>query len=206
MLLYYRSAFLMTKASSQSVVPCLIQTWESSLSLLQQWLLKQCGDSELTNDLLQETFIRALNQKQNFCLINNQKAWLFRVAHNLLTDELRRSHKLSAEEDLLASLPYNTDELRPVDNLAQCLPKALNKLSAQEREIIESCDLRGLKQHDYATLHGLSLPATKSRIQRARSKLKQILHCQCQIKFDEHDKVCCFSPQHSKADTEKSNS
>lgn len=166
------------------------------MSYLHHWLLKQSGDQELAADLLQETFLRAFNQKSDFCLINDQKAWLFKVANNLLTDELRKNKRSQLNEtDTFHRIYSAVEELRPVDNLAQCLPKALNKLSPIDREIIESCDIQGVKQFDYAALHGISVPAAKSRIQRARGKLRQILKCQCQIRFDEHQQVCCFTPQ-----------
>ncbi len=188
----------MTEQSLTPTVPCLLQTWESSVSYLHHWLLKQSGDKDLAADLLQETFLRALTQQSDFCLINDQRAWLFKVANNLLTDELRKNKRSQLnEKDTFHRIYSAVEELRPVDNLVQCLPKALNKLSPIDREIIESCDLQGLKQLDYADLHGISVSAAKSRIQRAREKLRQILKCQCQISFDEHKQVCCFSPQNA---------
>ena len=174
----------------------ILETWHLSESALFRWLLKQCCDEDLAFDLLQETFLRALKQEKSFCEIANQQAWLFRVARNLLTDEWRKATKFEAG-GLLAQqrLPDLPEALPPVDSLAQCLPKALAKLSQTDRSIIEACDLQGVSQHQYAAQHGLSLPATKSRIQRARIRLKDILKTQCQIRFDEHQNVCCFFPE-----------
>lgn len=46
-----------------------------------------------------------------------------------------------------------------------------------------------------AELPGISLPGAKSRIQRARQRLRQQLVCACQVTFDENGDVCCFVPR-----------
>ncbi len=170
----------------------MIETWHLSESDIYYWLLKQSGDADLSFDLLQDTFLRALQQEKKFCDIHNQRAWLYRVAHNLLMDEKRKSGKLlvsSADENEIASVH---EEQPAVDSLAQCLPKALEKLSPPDREVIRQCDLRGQTQQAFAADNGLTLVATKSRIQRARRKLKAVLQKQCHIRFDSQQRVCCF--------------
>ncbi|MFV0450009.1 MAG: sigma-70 family RNA polymerase sigma factor [Vibrio sp.] len=175
-----------------SAVPCLIETWHLSESELYYWLLKQTGDPDLSFDLLQDTFLKALQQKQAFCDIQNQRAWLYRVARNMLIDKQRKANQeqvqvVSDNEPILEEY-----ELPAVDSLAQCLPKALSKLTEPESEIIKQCDLQGLTQQQFAEQNGLTLVATKSRIQRARHKLKGVLQTQCHIRFDEQQRVCCF--------------
>ncbi|SHO56575.1 sigma-70 family RNA polymerase sigma factor [Vibrio quintilis] len=188
----------MVTQSHSSVVPCLSRTWHLSESVLYHWLLKQCGDQDLAFDLLQETFLRALKQDKAFCSIQNQQAWLFRVARNLLTDEQRKNIRFTPDaESTFNTLEDIAEELPPVDSLAQCLPKALGKMSPADRAVIEACDLQGMSQQHYAASHDLTLPAVKSRIQRARLRLKEILKNQCRIRFDENQKVCCFFPEES---------
>ena len=70
----------------------------------------------------------------------------------------------------------------------------MNNLSAEDKEIIESCDLEGLNQIEYARQKDITLPAAKSRIQRARKRLKVELHIACKIILDDKGNVCCFDP------------
>ncbi|MGY5450533.1 sigma-70 family RNA polymerase sigma factor [Agarivorans sp. MS3-6] len=179
-------------------VPCLLDTWHLTESELYYWLLKQSANQDIAFDLLQETFLRALQQKKAFCDIKNQRSWLFRVARNLYVDMLRQSKRLSYDDGLLLSAYADTTEEQPVvDSLAQCLPIALKQLSPADQNIIEACDLKGMAQQQFANQHGLSLSATKSRIQRARNKLKLTLKKQCQIRLDEQQRVCCYVPKTS---------
>lgn len=175
-----------------STVPCLLETWHLSESELYSWLVKQTSDTELSFDLLQDTFLKALLQKQAFCDIQNQRAWLYRVARNMLIDKQRRANQeqvlnLSNDDSI-----WEAHELPVIDSLAQCLPKALSNLTESERDIIKQCDLQGLTQQQFAKKNGLTLVATKSRIQRARQKLKNILQTKCHVRFDEKQRVCCF--------------
>lgn len=179
----------------KKVRPCLLEIWHLSETGLFRWLLKQCHDQDLAFDLLQETFLRALQQEQAFCTITNQRAWLFRVAANLLNDQWRAAELLSFNEPLLEQVEDKVEPSPAVDSLAQCLPKALRRLTPEDKMIIEACDLNGMSQQAFAKQQGLTLSATKSRIQRAREKLRQILKTQCQIRFDEQQNVCCFIPR-----------
>ncbi|RKF18689.1 sigma-70 family RNA polymerase sigma factor [Alginatibacterium sediminis] len=179
-------------STPSSAVPCLMETWHLSESELYHWLLKHTNDPQLSFDLLQDTFLKALQQEQDFCDILNQRAWLYRVTRNLLVDRQRKAN----QEQNLPLLDYEPlwveQEVYAIDSLAQCIPKALNKLSPSESQIIQQCDLQGMSQQSFASEHGLTIVATKSRIQRARKKLKTILQKQCHIQFDEQQRVCCF--------------
>lgn len=182
------------------VPPCLMKTWQAEESNLYYWLFKQCGDGELCFDLLQDTFLRAMQQQQKFCDIANQRAWLYRVAQNLLVDEQRYFGRWHSEIELPEPV-WQPNQQPAVDSLVQCLPKALKRLCDEDRQIIEACDLKGQSQVEFSRQHALTLSATKSRIQRARQRLRGVLKSQCHIRFDDQQHVCCFyadsSPDHT---------
>jgi RNA polymerase sigma-70 factor (ECF subfamily) len=175
---------------------CLIQAWDSHERELRTWLRKQLGSTADAEDVLQDVFLKALRQDKKFCAINNTRAWLFQVARNALIDRLRLKHDpLELPDDV----PQANDEPAPVDTLATCLPRALAELPAEDHDIISACDLQGMKQDDYARQHGLSLPGAKSRLQRARKRLKAHLEAHCQVRYDDVGKVCCFVPRETSA-------
>ena len=127
-----------------------------------------------------------------FVRIENARAWLFHVARNRLIDRYRMTHEQVA---LPENLPADDTEVAAVDELSECLPRVLSELSAQDREAITLCDLDGISQQRFAELKGISLPAAKSRIQRARRRMRQQLETGCQVQLDETGSVCCFVPR-----------
>jgi RNA polymerase sigma-70 factor (ECF subfamily) len=115
------------------------------------------------------------------------------VARNALADRLRVSREHVPLPDDLVS-PEN--ELAPVvDDLSACLSRVLCELSADDRLAITLCDLEGHSQQELADRLGISLSAAKSRIQRARRRLKERMTSACQVRFDEDGKVCSFTPR-----------
>lgn len=170
---------------------CVLKSWRDHESELRGYLIRQVNDKPLAEDLLQDVFIRAIVAGAGFCKLENPRAWLFAVARNHLVDHLRK-HKISVEVEDIGDQAAEVDALV---SLSGCLPRALQNLSEEDRDVVTQCDLEGMNQAEYAQMHKLGLPAIKSRIQRARRRLKQQLQTNCQVRFDENGKVCCFLPK-----------
>lgn len=166
--------------------------WHRHEGELRAWVRGRMGNAHDAEDMVQELFLKALRQDKKFCEINNARAWLFEVARNALADRLRlKKEQVELPDDLASEI----NESAAVDSLAVCLPRALAELSEEDREVITLCDLEGVNQEDYARLKGLSLPGAKSRVQRARKRLREHLTQACQVRFDEFGQVCCFVPR-----------
>ncbi|WEM44382.1 sigma-70 family RNA polymerase sigma factor (plasmid) [Photobacterium sp. DA100] len=181
--------------NSHNARPCLMDAWAQYARPLALWLTTQTNDAELTDDLLQEVFIRAMVKDYAFCNISNPRAWLYRVANNLLIDHRRKKHPLPLEQDI----EQENDPQAVVDTLTQCLNRVLSELPQPDSHVLKACDIKGMTQQAYANQQGLTLPAVKSRLLRARNKLKQQLILSCQVKLDANQQVCCFTPRREKS-------
>ena len=171
---------------------CVTQAWDLHENELRRFLMSRVRDADLAEDLLQDVFVKALATGTEFCMLENTRAWLFRVTKNGLTD-FQRTHKVYQE--VSDEQMQQVEHTAPVVNLSSCLPAALNKLSAEDREIIRLCDLEGVSQGQYAGQKGITPAGAKSRVQRARKRLKKALHQACKIEMDELGNVCCFDPE-----------
>lgn len=88
-------------------------------------------------------------------------------------------------------MPVDDETTDPVDSLADCIARALPHCAPTDRDILRQCDLEGVRQADYGRRNGLSLPATKARLRRARQRLRDRLVDQCGIVFDDQGRICC---------------
>ncbi|TOO25987.1 RNA polymerase subunit sigma-70, partial [Vibrio parahaemolyticus] len=68
----------------------------------------------------------------------------------MLIDKQRKANQEQVQELSDNASIWEEHELPAVDSLAQCLPKALLKLTDSESEIIKQCDLQGLTQQQFA--------------------------------------------------------
>jgi len=171
---------------------CLMTAWHQHEAELRGWLRHRLRNPVDAEDLLQDVFLKAVRQGERFCAIVNARAWLYEVARNALADRLRLArHTVELPEDLSADV----EEAAGVDSLAACLPRVLSELSPEDREAITLCDLEGLPQDEYARRKGLSLPGAKSRVQRARKRLREQLTQSCQVSLDAAGQVRDFVPR-----------
>ena len=171
---------------------CLMQAWREHEAELRAWLRRHLGNGADAEDLLQDLFIKALRQGDRFCSIGNARAWLFEVARNAIADRLRVARQMvELPEDLAAE----TVETAAVYDLTACLPRVLSELSADDREAITLCDIEGITQQEYARRKGLTLAGAKSRVQRARKRLRERLTEACQVKLDPSGQVVDFVPR-----------
>ena len=171
---------------------CLMTAWQANEAELRGWLRHRLGEAVDADELLQDLFIKAMREGERFCAIANARAWLYEVARNALADRFRLARKTVELPDDLAG---ETDEIATIDSLAACLPRVLGELHPADREVITLCDLEGLPQDEYARRKGLTLPGAKSRIQRARRRLREQLTHACRVRLDDAGRVSDFSPR-----------
>jgi len=171
---------------------CLIQAWDKHELELRRWLISRLGNPSDANDLLQDVFEKVMMQGQGVCNVKHMRAWLFQITRNTLIDNFRlKRETIELADDVAEDL----EESEAVDTLSECIPRVLLELSVDDREVITRCDIEGMKQQDFANMKGISLPAVKSRVQRARKHLRQTLEKNCQVRFSETGHVCCFVPR-----------
>lgn len=171
---------------------CIDAAWRKHAPELRSWLRKNMNQPQDVDDMMQDLFMKALGQGSKFCSIANARAWLFEVARNTMADRLRVRREMVELPDDLAS---EVDDRQAVDQLSACLPRVLAELSRTDREAIDLCDLEGLSQAEYAAKVGLNLSAAKSRLQRARQKMRERMTQACQVKFDGQGHVQDFVPR-----------
>jgi RNA polymerase sigma-70 factor (ECF subfamily) len=177
---------------TRAPLACALNAWNEHQSEIKGYLIHRLGDPPLPEDLLQEVFLKAIRQGEDFCTLDNPRAWLFQVARNALADHLRvMKDSVSLPEDLMEEEPV----IAPVDALAECLERVLSELPEGDHEIIQRCDLERMKLQAYADTHVLTLSAVKSRIQRARQRMRETMTRNCQVRFDDAGQVCCHVPR-----------
>lgn len=171
---------------------CALAAWHKHQREIQRYLTHRSADPPVAEDLLQEVFFKAMRQGDAFCTLENPRAWLFQVARNALADHFRLARDyVPLPDDLIEEVRA----VEPVDALAGCMERVLTELPEADGDVIRQCDLQGMTLQRYAEAHGLTLPAVKSRIQRARQRMRERMVRLCQVQFDETGNVCCHVPR-----------
>jgi RNA polymerase sigma-70 factor (ECF subfamily) len=144
------------------------------------------GSDEEAEDLVQETYTRALAGWSSFKADTNLRAWLFRILRNAHIDSYRRAqvspvredggHDADATDASVGREPLRGDaeleRLRSV--VAADIDAALASLSVDARTLI-LLDLEGFSGEELAGILGCAVGAVKSRLSRARETLRERL-------------------------------
>jgi RNA polymerase sigma-70 factor (ECF subfamily) len=137
-------------------------------------------NSEAAEDATQEVFVKMMKHANQFHGDAKLSTWLFSITANWCRDYLRKADNKSKEsEDVLISLPAPS-ELAPDRNLERReserrVQRALQSLTAEQREAILLSRYQGLSYAEIAQIAGCSEGAVKTRVFRAMETLKKIL-------------------------------
>lgn len=136
-------------------------------------------------DLVQETYLRAVRAFGQLMPDSNLKSWLFAIMRNVWLNQLRHARsgpqfiEMDAEEeDRLQWLKTDTDDplvayLRKVERRE--VREAIESLPRMHREVVMLRDIEGFSYQQIATILGCPAGTVMSRLGRAREKLRQIL-------------------------------
>jgi len=142
---------------------------------LRAFAISLCGNVDRADDLVQETLLRAWANLNSFQPGTNMSAWLFTILRNLIRSEYRkRRHEVEDVDgsyaDSLASLPDQNSRLELGE-----FRKALNLLPPDQRESLILVGASGFSYEEAAQICGCAVGTIKSRVNRARTRLAEIL-------------------------------
>lgn len=136
------------------------------------------GDAD---DVVQSVMVKLLERRGEIDAAS-VRAWLFTVTRNAVAEyyrQLRPSIDLDSFGDLSEADGDAAD--RTIGNLTDCLDPMLRTLSDSDAELLRRIDLHGEAQTELAASLGIPLSTVKSRVQRARTKLRSAFDACCAI-------------------------
>ncbi len=133
-----------------------------------------CGDTHLAEDIAQETFFKALRQKDSFRGECSVKSWLLQIARNDYLSRCRRDKRLTSLEDAPEPVQPGSMEERLLDReSAMELHRRLHRLPEPYREVFSLRVFGELSFADIGELFGKSDSWARVTFYRARCKLKE---------------------------------
>lgn len=147
---------------------------------LQRFAMSLTSDQEAALDLVQDTYVKALTNKDKFVDYTNLKAWVFTIMKNTFINNYRRNSKentiIDGTQDLYyLNQPHDKGFISPESEYAEGeIDKAIESLEAEFR-IPFRMHLEGYKYKEIADDLGLKIGTVKSRIFFTRQKLMNML-------------------------------
>ena len=142
---------------------------------LRAFAISLCGKVDRADDLVQETLLRALANIDSFEPGTNMPAWLFTILRNLFRSEYRKRKREVEDSDghYAASLTSPPEQMGKLE--LQEFRVALAKLPPEQREALILVGASGFSYEETAKICGCAVGTIKSRVNRARIHLAEIL-------------------------------
>lgn len=174
--------------------------WEQVHIRLRAFIAKRVRNEAEIEDLLQEVFVRVHRHIETIHEPERMVSWVFQITRNVIVDHYRsaaQKRELPAGtgtdiQEELKVMSVESEEHEAKYELSNCLRPMIARLSSAYREAIILVELEGLTHQEAATKLGLSLPGMKSRVQRGRQQLHNMLNECCQIELDGRHRIVQF--------------
>jgi RNA polymerase sigma-70 factor, ECF subfamily len=142
---------------------------------MRAFAISLCGNRDRADDLVQEALVKAWNHLDSFEQGTNLKAWLFTILRNAYFSELRKTKREIADSEgqLAAKLSVPPEQQGHLDLLD--LNRALSKLPPDQREALILVGAEGFSYEDAANISGCAVGTVKSRVNRARTRLNELM-------------------------------
>lgn len=166
--------------------------WRAFHQRLHRFVARRVRQGADAEDIVQKVFLQMHRGRGSLRNADRVGAWLYQAARNAIADHYRSAAgrrevtagDTRALDARLASDPAGGDDESSLAEAVGCLRPMIGRLPERYRRAIERVELQGLSQRAAAAAEGLSVSGMKTRVQRARGRLKAALLECCRIALD----------------------
>lgn len=160
--------------------------WTQTHTCLCWFIFSRVGSEEDAEDILQDVFLRVYRQLGTVRDPQRLESWVYQITRNRIIDHYRsRRQWVDLPENLVTK--DDAAEEPSEETSIHLLPyvcEVIEALPEPDQEALLQADYQGMTQPELACQLGISLSGTKSRVQRARQKVKKALLDGLDIEFD----------------------
>jgi RNA polymerase sigma-70 factor, ECF subfamily len=152
---------------------------------LYTFVVQMVKNDQLAEDIVQDTFIRLYRHYQSYRTIAKFRTWIFTIAANQVRTQMRKLSKMKTIDleprnsgDRATELPHpqrNVDEQVAGKMTVEKVKSAMEQLPDEFREAIILREIEELSYDEIVSMLNLPLGTVKSRINRARARLRDLL-------------------------------
>jgi RNA polymerase sigma-70 factor (ECF subfamily) len=170
--------------------------WEQIHTRLHRFIRSRVEDAAAAEDILQDVFLRLHTHLHTLSDSSRLESWVFQITRNAIIDHYRRRRELEAISETVPA-EEAWDEPDAADILAASMRAMVAELPEPYRQALILTEYEGLTQAELAERLGISLSGAKSRVQRARQRIRDELLACCHFEFDRYGRVidywehCC---------------
>jgi RNA polymerase sigma-70 factor (ECF subfamily) len=159
--------------------------WSQLSNDLWRFIRRRVADDQTADDLLQESFVRIHRNITSLDDTGQLAPWVYRIARNVVNDHYRAKPENMVRLDDTETADNGESSLGGLRcQCAEWMEELIGQLPDKYRQAVQLAEIEGESQQQVAERLGLSLSGAKSRIQRGRAMLREVLDQCCLFEFD----------------------
>ena len=179
------------------------EIWREVHQGLHAFIAKRVADETEVDDIVQDVWLKMQRGLDGLKDQRRLISWIYQIARHAIIDHYRApggrretpaglAADLEVHQSLFIRTAASEDSGQLRMELAGCLRPMIEGLSEDYRQAITLVDLEGVTQHEAAARLGLSVSGMKSRVQRGRRQLRDMLEACCTIELDQRRGVAGY--------------
>lgn len=169
--------------------------WETFSQQLRHFIRSRVSDEAAADDILQEVFLKIHARLETLKNETKIESWIYQITRNTIIDHYRNQESALSVE-IPETLADDQNLLRNTSHqqIASGLYAMIDELPEKYRQALLLTKFEGMTQKELAERLGISVSGAKSRVQRGREKLKDLLMQCCHFEFDHYGAIIDYHP------------
>lgn len=165
------------------------KVWLEYHKQLLGFISSKVSDKQMAKDILHEVFIKIHTKMHTLDDITKLKSWVYQITRNTIIDFYRTNKSIKEIPDWIDK-PFEIDSTEYIEEeLSLCLGFLIEKLPSKYKQAIQLSEIHNKTQQELANQENISLSGAKSRVQRGRKILKEMLLECCQLEINKHNRI-----------------
>jgi RNA polymerase sigma-70 factor (ECF subfamily) len=164
------------------------QLWQKFNKALLNFIKKNIFNPEDAEDILQNVFLKIHTHIHKLKEKEKVASWIYQITRNTIIDSFRTTVKKKEEHlphiDSKAATTHHTGDESWKEEITILLMEMVEELPEKYRSVLKWYEFEGLSHKDIARRLGVSISGSKTRVQRSREKLKELLICGCRVQLE----------------------
>lgn len=160
--------------------------WTDFNGELKGFILKKVKNESIANDILQDVFLKIIDNSNKVTAANDIQQYIYGIARNVTVDYFRSTAKKNDLEE--THTPFTEEDTQYLNETIAncCIRPFISQLPAKYQQALIKTEFENVSQKDLAKALNISYSGAKSRVQRGKEKLKELILSCCNFQSDNY--------------------
>ncbi|MBN8642827.1 MAG: RNA polymerase sigma factor SigZ [Flavobacteriales bacterium] len=160
--------------------------WNDFHKELRVFILNKTRNSDDTDDILQDVFIKIIRNIDKVNQAKNLRGYLYGIVRNAVNDYFKKGISSSTIDEIDEAITEEETQSLNTTIAECCIKPFINKLPNNYREALLITEFQDISQKELAEKLNISYSGAKSRVQRGKEKLKELIQNCCSYDSDKY--------------------